>query len=310
MNNVDKTKRKKRIRHLLLGTGIGLGVIGLGFGWWYFFGKGKDSSPEVETDDSERTPVIPNIKDSSEPRYALPKMVKAPLEKFPIKYGDKGAHVKRLQEALIKQYGRSILPNYGADGGFFKEMAGALKSKGFPQTIDKPTYEKIIAGQTTSTTTPVSKKLAVKEGVDIAKNIWLNAMLKRNDGMVDQLRRIRHVEDYRMVDALMKTVGQRKSVAQVAEEAVTDDTGKQLIVSELKRIGLKYKDEKWVLSGIEQSQIISCVPTVIRDRSGAGIEIPAETLLGVAVSSAGDVTSFRTIAGEILYVPTKNIYHV
>lgn len=300
---------------MLIGTGIGLGAIGLGFGWWYFFGKkeNSESTEDIEREITEKQTGIPNIKENTQPRYVLPRVVqqKAQEEKFPIKYGDNGPHVKKLQEGLIRLYGRSILPYYGADGDFKKEMAAALQKKGIPPIIDKVTFDKIVAGQLTNPgQAPTPGKLSAKEGVDIAKNIWLNAMLHRNDGMVDQLRRIRNTEDYRMVDALMKTVGQRKSVAEVAQAAGTDDTGKQLIVAELKRIGLKYKNETWVLGGIKGPEVITHTATVIRDKRGAGIEVPAETILGEFISSTGAITSFRTIDDQLLYVPTKNIYHV
>jgi hypothetical protein len=316
MKQEENNKKKKRVRHILIGTGIGLGVLGLGFGWWYFFGRKEKSNnaDEIERELTDREPIISDTKTTtSPPRYVLPKAVqqKAQAERFPLRYGDRGSLVKKLQEGLIKLYGESILPNYGADGDFRKEMAAALKSKGLPETIDKATFDKIVAGQPVATAKPPQAgKLPVKQGVDIAKNIWLNATLRKNDGMVEQLKRIRNLDDYRMVDALMKTVGERKSIAEISEIAATDDTGRQLIVNELQRIGLKYKDEKWVLSGIDRAQIVTNSQTIIRDRAGVGIEVPAETLLGEALSSSGAITTFRTIDGQILYVPTKNIYHV
>jgi len=315
MKEQEKDKKKKRIRHLLIGSGIGLGVIGLGFGWWYFFGR-KENKPDEEIDiELIKKTSIPNEyipKNASSPRI-LPKIVQDKGEKksFPIKYGDKGSLVKQVQEGLIKLYGKKILPNYGADGSFKKEMAAALKAKSYPDTIDKPTFDKIVSGKPLTAIAPSSSgKLALKNGVDIAKNIWLNAMLKKNDGMVEHLQRIRNVQDYKMVDALMKTVGQKKPLADVALFAATDDTGNQLIAGEFKRIGLKYKEEKWVLSGIEPSQIITNQETTIRDKTGIGINVPAETLLGEMIASAGPVTTFRTIDDQILYVPTKHITHV
>lgn len=310
----QENKKKKGMRHILIGTGIGLGVIGLGFGWWYFFGRRKQTEriEEVERD-LISSASAPEIKTTvSQPRYKPQTVIKKGAESFfPIKYGDRGQHVKKLQEGLIRLFGKSILPNYGADGDYRKEMAAALKSKGLPPIIDKETFDRIIAGQAVAAGKPAQGgKLPVQQGVDIAKNIWLNATLRRSDGMIEQLKRIRNVEDYKLVDALMKTVGQQKSIAEIAEVAATNDTGRQLIVDEFQRIGLKYKDQKWVLAGIGRAQIITNSPTIIRDRAGVGIEVPAQTLLGEEVATTGAITSFRTIDDQILYVPTKSIYHV
>lgn len=315
MKAKEEDKKKKRVKHILIGSGIGLGVIGLGIGWWYLFGRKDDKLDEETERELIKKTSYPSenlIKPTNNTPRTLPKAIqdKAQTNSFPIKYGDKGSLVKQFQEGLIKLYGKKILPNYGADGSYKKEMDAALKSKGLPLSIDKATFDKIVSGKPASTSAPTPGKLPLQEGIDIAKNIWLNAALKKNEGMVTQLQRIRNLQDYKMVDALMKTVGQRKPIADIAIIAANDDTGLQLIAIELKRIGLKYKDEKWVLAGIEPAQIITSQPTTIRDKSGIGINVPAETLLGEVISNAGAVTTFRTIDDQILYVPTKHINHV
>jgi len=313
MKEEVKNKKGRTIKRILIGSGVGLGLLGLGLGWWYFFGRKNQKVDEETENDLIQKSTLPDI---SKPTSSQPRTIpgatqqKDKTNSFPLKYGDKGTLVKQFQEGLIRLYGKGILPNYGADGDFKKEMAAALRSKGLAPAIDKETFDRIVAAKPSATTTTASKNLILKEGVDIAKNIWLNAALKKNDGMVSQLQRIRSVQEYKMVDALMKTVGQRQPIAEIALIAATDDTGRQLIVDEFKRIGLKYKEEKWTVAGFEPRQIITNYPTVIRDRSGLGINVPEDTLLGEIVSGFGPVTTFRTIDDQILYVPTKDISHV
>lgn len=310
MKDEGKNKKGRRVKRILIGSGVGLGLLGLGLGWWYFFGK-KQEKPDEETEqDPFQKAQGSETSQNNQPKPRVIPKTAQQSNSFPLKYGDNGTLVKQFQDGLIRMYGKSILPNYGADGDFKKEMAAALKSKNLPSAIDKETFNKIVATKPTATPSPISKNVILKEGVDIAKNIWLNAALKKNDGMVSQLQRIRSVQDYKFVDALMKTVGQRKPIAEIALIAATDDTSRQLIVDEFKRIGLRYKDEQWALAGFATRQIISALPTMIRDRSGLGIHVPEDTLLGEIVASAGPVTTFRTIDDQILYVPTKDITHV
>lgn len=47
---------------------------------------------------------------------------------FPLKKGSVGVCVQQLQMALIKYYGPSILPKYGADGNWGAETEGAVKA--------------------------------------------------------------------------------------------------------------------------------------------------------------------------------------
>ena len=78
---------------------------------------------------------------------SAPKTKSAPTSNstYPLKEGSKGALVKQMQTALIKKYGKGILPKYGADGWFGKETTAALKSKGLKTNIDLTEFTKLIA---------------------------------------------------------------------------------------------------------------------------------------------------------------------
>lgn len=76
------------------------------------------------------------------PTWTAPK----PKAEFPLKRGSKGVKVKNLQLALIATYGKSILPNYGADGDFGKELANGLKKVKYPSTITESLYNVITGG--------------------------------------------------------------------------------------------------------------------------------------------------------------------
>lgn len=111
---------------------IGLGVLGsgvAGFLGWSFYKRKKRANQENE--DALIETSTPNTNTAGN-------------DNFPLKNGSKGAKVKQLQNALIKKYGASILPKYGADGMFGKETAAALVRAKLPATINETTFNSFV----------------------------------------------------------------------------------------------------------------------------------------------------------------------
>ena len=133
MENNTHTKRKT----ILIGLGIlGTGVAGF-LGWHYWKNK-KKANQEEDTR---------SITDSSGGgSIAMPS---AKNDDFPLKRGSKGNRVTQLQNALVKKYGAWILPKYGADGMFGKEMEAALVRAKMPTVINESTYSKLVGSSLT-----------------------------------------------------------------------------------------------------------------------------------------------------------------
>ena len=291
--------------------GITLGVLSLaGIGYWYFKGRKGTDTEEVNTNLTYDEPATP-------PKH----IVSTPSKKsgFPLKLHSKGTLVKQLQEALLKKYGKSILPKYGADGDFGSELEYALASKSFMRVIDEAEYTKIMAALSTTTHQDYLKqqfsKLTneVKVNVNITRNIWLYTTTKKLNELIIELKRIPDVSAYKKINELFLKViqnGVHKTIVNACLDSFEDDTSLQLIRAEFIRMGLKYNGEQWALEGRFNRRIITRQPTIIRNNSNAELEVPENTMLGIEVESVSGITTFRDINRELLTVPTKHINYV
>lgn len=117
-------------------------------------------------------------------------------------------------------------------------------------------------GSGNSVPAPVSALTsAVKERIDIAKNLWLYCTTKKLDSVLSQLDRIANVSEYTKVNAMFKTIplkGKKQTIVSGVLTSFSDATSKQLINAALRKIGLKYNDDsgQWSLSGLEEAAII------------------------------------------------------
>lgn len=146
MTATPPTITNKKILYISLG---GAGLLGLTLlGVYLFKTKSKPNEHQnPETMDTHQTPdrpssgptTAPATHPVADPALSDPDAVPA----FPLKKGDKGYAVRLLQYALLRTFGPSLLPKYGADGQFGTELATALKAKGYPQTVQKDTYKTI-----------------------------------------------------------------------------------------------------------------------------------------------------------------------
>jgi|JI10StandDraft_1071094.scaffolds.fasta_scaffold09366_18 peptidoglycan hydrolase-like protein with peptidoglycan-binding domain len=314
-SNTGKEKGKSNKKTYVV-LGITLGTLSLaGLGYWYFKGR---KGAKVENTDSDLFQQVAN--ESSSTTSASHTYSSAPKTSmsntgFPIKFNSKGELVKQIQNELIKKYGEQILPKYGADGHYGKELEAALTSKGFSKTIDFAKFNKILALNTTSSTpaAAIPPSSSTTNKIDIAKNIWLHTTYKNLQKLLEQLKRIKNVEEYKGVNDLFKTIrlfGVRQTIVNGTLNNFSDDTSKQLIRQEFIRMGLKYDGSKWSLSGVYSRQLITKSPTTIRSSSNAELHVPENTLLGVEIESIGGLTKFKTINHELLTVPTKHIQYV
>lgn len=306
-----KTQSNKKTYVVL---GIALGTLSLaGLGYWYFKGR---KGAVIENKDTD---LFHNMANNDTP--TLPTHTTKPSttsSQFPLKLNSKGDLVKQLQNELIKKYGKAILPKYGADGYFGKELETALASKGFSKTVDATEFNKVVALNSSASETgnkPTKNGLSdkVKENIDITKNIWLYSSIKNLTKLLEQLKRINSIDEYKAVNDLFKTIRLhevRQTIVNGTLNSFSDDTSKQLIRQEFTRIGLKYDGDKWTLSGFFKRQIFTRQPTVIRNRYNAQLEVPSNTILGEEEDSMNGITSFRTINNEVLTVPTKHINYV
>ena len=125
----NKTHNKRRT--ILIGLGVlGTGVAGF-LGWNYWKNKKKANQEE---DTSSLTETASTTTATSR------------NDDFPLKRGSKGNRVTLLQNALVKKYGAGILPKYGVDGMFGKEVEAALLKAKMPTTINEANYSKIVGG--------------------------------------------------------------------------------------------------------------------------------------------------------------------
>lgn len=127
---MEKTTHNKR-KTILIGLSVlGTGVAGF-LGWNYWRNKKKANQESADALTESASFNIPTTRNDD----------------FPLKRGSKGKRVSQLQNALVKKYGASILPKYGVDGMFGKEVEAALVRAKLPTTINETTYNTFVGGQ-------------------------------------------------------------------------------------------------------------------------------------------------------------------
>jgi hypothetical protein len=125
---MEKTTHNKR-KIILIGLSVlGTGVAGF-LGWNYWKNKSKNNQEE----DASSVTVPQNTNPSISRN-----------DSFPLKSGSKGNRVTQLQNALVKKFGAGILPKYGVDGMFGKEMEAALVRAKLPKVVTETIYNKIV----------------------------------------------------------------------------------------------------------------------------------------------------------------------
>jgi hypothetical protein len=132
-------------------TGIAVAGTAVAAGLGYFILAPRKNNND-QTDPQTRFTGEQQTEPPAEttPRYA-PSTPSTPVSSgFPLTRGSRGEYVRNLQNALIQKFGKTILPKYGADGSWGKEMDTALVSKGLKTNIDQTTYTDYVTGNFTS----------------------------------------------------------------------------------------------------------------------------------------------------------------
>lgn len=288
------SKKNKAVRFVLIGAGVA-GLLTAGYFTIQYLRSRKSGS--VDNDYPEPPDVdIPKLPPPAPaPRTPAP----ARNDEFPLKRGSRGGRVKTLQEALIVQYGKSVLPKYGADGDFGKETEDALKAKQLPASIDESTFN-VITRQ--SSTAP--DKLATE--------IYTALQSKNFDKTVSGLKKIRNKDEYVQVSAVFKTYflrGVRQTLVNGALGTFENESQKQQLRLEFLRMGLRYDGNKWSLDGLSGAQLITIKPARVWKDQKRYVNVPARTVLGTEVKRKGRFAVFEhkgkyflVLTGQVQYL--------
>ena len=216
---------------------------------------------------------------SDTPTWTTPK----PPTEFPLKKGSKGANVRALQDALISTYGKTILPKYGSDGDFGKELVAALKKLKYPATISESLFHVITGGNATQSS------MALQFYSALNKNDYTATMTL--------LQKLKTKADYTTVsNEFLKYRlhgGVRQTLVNGTLNTFSDKEQKQNIRLEFIRMGLKYNGKKWSLDGIGGAKIITTVPTQIWLDGFNSMQVPQNMILGLAMAERLDFTLFE-----------------
>jgi len=294
---------QKKTKYIL----IGLGVVAVGTGAYMYYQflqkKKKNTAAEFKAAITSNTTALPSITTSSTSSGG------STSSGFPLKRGSRGTLVTSLQNALIKKYGASILPKYGADGGFGSETVNALQSKGLPTTVDSDTFTKIVLSTGSSTSSSSSSTTSSS----ISKLLHSGISKDNFSTVISALKKIKNVSKYSAVNTIFKKtrIGYvRKTMVTALLDKFQSTSEKKKLNEQFYRIGLKYDGSKWSLSGILGGmidQLVTIERAKIWDASGKSLEVPSDTILGEYLDANNGVTEFETLDRRRLFVKTTSI---
>jgi len=291
----------------------GLAVVGLGAGAYFLFGKGGETTDPALTRLLKETAEADPVANPKRPRST--KRPRSSGGAFPLRKGSKGPEVKKLQAALIRTYGRSILPKWGADGDYGSETERGLKSQGLPTTIDAVTFAKILAGERVQGAgSNTSGEAPQQTASAIARRLVQNIEDKKIDWVIWDLKQIRDTAHYREVSDFYRFLrGQRGlTVVSLLSAALGRFSGKEKrqLEDQFDRMGLvQSASGQWSLSGFATTgdgRLISTRTTLIQG-DNAVLEVPPQTVLGTLVRQGQETVWFRTIDGQLMQVPTTDV---
>jgi hypothetical protein len=308
-----KKQQKKKILLTVFAVGAA-GVLGY-FGWQYYKKKkGQPSSSDFDaalapaaTDSAvairDTAATVVSRKSKAKPSAATSVSAAAPdtdsTAEFPLKKGSKGDKVRQLQEALLAKYGKSILPKYGADGGFGTETVNALKKAGLPSSISESTFNVLTAGVTTSSSNMGNDLYAAADAQDFTKALTL-------------LKKMKSAQDYSAANEAFKTGrigGVRQTIVNGLLSTFASKDQQEKIKFEFLRMGLQFDGSKWSLSGFDGLAIITTMPTTVWVNARQGVDVPARMVLGSEVARRLDYTLFAN-KGKYFLVPSRCIQYL
>ena len=294
---------EKKTKYIL----VGLGVVAVGTGAYFYFRQQKKKRNQT-SDFTEA--ITTNSLPLPAPTTSSSSSSGSSNSGFPLKKGSRGTLVTNLQNALIKKYGASILPRYGADGGFGSETVSALISKGLPTTISSEVFTQIVLSSGSSST---SSGGSTTTSSSISSSLH-SAITKDNiSSAIAALKNIKDVNGYTSVNSVFKQtrIGfVRKTLVTALLDRFNSTSEKKQLNEQFYRIGLKYDGSKWSLSGMlgaVSDQLVTIEPTKIWDESGRSLQVPRATILGEYLDANNGVTEFETLDRRRLFVKTTSI---
>jgi peptidoglycan hydrolase-like protein with peptidoglycan-binding domain len=284
---------------------LGLGVI-VASGTIYFASK----QLRKKRSENDITPDALEVNTYTSSYHATtPKLLPAGNDNFPLQQGSRGERVKKLQLALRNILGSTAMDKLTAiDGIFGKGTVKALKAASLPVVIDETTFNRLTGSVT------VTNVLPVNTPSKLALSLYRYVREKMFDGVLEVLRIIQNTNEY---DTLNKHfIAQQlfsvsKSIVTYLLETFTDETQREQIISEFKRIGLKLNEDtgKWSLSGFGRpyNDIKTLRTTYVVDQYGNYFKIKPNTILGEETTIQNGMTHFKSVDGMLYKVPTQDV---
>lgn len=239
----DATKSKTKKTVLISLSALALGTLAF-LGIKRFKKTNHDNNQtNPETEDKQTTDVAVQSGHVSVPRTRLPAAYAG--DAFPLRLGSKGAKVKLLQQVLIRSYGASILPKYGADGWFGTELETALRSKGYAIPLKEAEYQKIISQKEEEATT---KPLLSFDPAAIAKGLYYAILAKDFNSVQLFLKTIGNTKNYIQVSNWFKNYrirDVRQTIVNALLSSFPEKSQKEMLQKNFRAIGLKFDGNKW-----------------------------------------------------------------
>ncbi len=290
--NIQQTSNKKKT--ILIGMGVAMTTV-LGYFGWQYWKKKKIRDMDTSMIEEPASPESPTKKKAT----PAPAPVKR-NDNFPLKRGSKGENVKALQQALIAKHGTNVLPKFGADGDFGKELEDGLKKVSLPVSVDQSTFYVITAsapsGVKPAGTPAMNAKL-------VASELYQAITRKDIKAAIIGLKKINSTEDYSSVSTAFQTYrvnGVRQTLVNGLLNTFKTPEQKQQLQMELIRAGLKYDGSKWSLSGIEGLTLITTSPTVVWKDKNTPIQVLQRTVLGKEVTRRNQHVVFEKDGNKFL----------
>jgi len=253
---------------------------------------------QIPSEASSDTIIINNTLPTSYASYTS-RAVSSGSDNFPLKRGSKGSRVSLLQQALAK-----TSPGISVDGQFGPQTASALKSAGYPETVNETTFNKITGGSGSLT--------VVFNPSVLAENLYGGAQSQNIGQVLSVLKQLKSVGDYSSVNEYYKKQSfiAKTIVTDLLEYAFkTNEAAKAQIRNEFLRIGLKVSSTgTWSLQGIRlYKDLITIRETIVTDAQNNRIPVRRNTILGDELEVANGMTWFKSIDNNILKVPTQDV---
>ncbi len=259
----------------------------------------KKKADQNQPADNNDTIIINNSLPTSFSSFTQ-RVLNTASDSFPLKRGSRGSRVTLVQQALSK-----TTPSILVDGQFGPQTAGALKTAGFPETVDEALFNKI-TGASKGTLQVVLNPSA------LAASLYSAAQAKNLAQVLSVLKQIKSVPDYSAVNDYYKKQGfiSKTIVNDLLEYAFkSNEAAKVQLRNEFLRIGLKVSSTgTWSLQGIRLfKDIITIRETVVTDSQSNRIPVRRNTILGDELEVANGMTVFKSIDNNILRVPTQDV---